>query len=73
MRSGQENLATRMAQHLEKPAISAPVELARYVVQQEDRHPAGALAQQVELCGLECEDDGPMLSLRAVVTRSDFV
>jgi hypothetical protein len=73
MRGGQEDLAARMAQYLEKSTVSASVELTRDVVQQEDRHPARALAQQFELRGLERQDDGPVLSLRAMMARTNLM
>jgi hypothetical protein len=73
MRGGQEDLAARMAQHLEKSTVSASVELARDVVEQEDWHPACALAQQVELRGFERQDDRPVLSLRAMMARADLM
>ena len=42
MRGGQEDLATRMTQHLEKPAVSAPIEISF-----EDDQQLVALAQGV--------------------------
>ena len=73
MSGGQEYLATRMAQHLEKPTVSASIELTRHVVEQQDRHPSRALTQEVELCGLEGQNDGPVLALRTVVSRANLV
>jgi hypothetical protein len=69
----QKDLSTGPTQNLEEPTIAAPVELARYVVEQQNRHAPGALAQQGELRGLQRQDDRAVLPLRAVMTSADLV
>jgi hypothetical protein len=59
----QEHLASRLAQNLEKTAVSATIQLARHVVQEQNRHSARALGKQIELCGFQSQHDRPVLPL----------